>query len=145
VIDLEMRDPAGNVYTDSSTVLSTRPRALPQPLRAAGIQLALRGAGPTLVASVDLRVGDQPAPAGHTVVGSVFRVPVLGGVPELIASGLQAQTNASGNAHLPVPLAGVTSTLGTVFFVLQDVLAPGPDAPPYARAYSAEVFATTVY
>jgi YVTN family beta-propeller protein len=142
-IDLRMRDPALNYRDDSTTVFSTLPRQLVEPVRCESIQLTVAGADPQLFAELDFRVGDQPAPAGYVAYGSVWRVPLSGGPPQVVARSIEAATQASGRAVLRASLAGIVGPPGTLFFVLREV-APPAGAAPWARAYS-EVFDSIVY
>ncbi len=145
VIDLEMRDPSGNRFTDSSTVFSTRPRTLVEPVWAESIQLTIGGAGPTLFADVRLKVGAQPAPPGYMARGSVYRQRPGRLVPQLVAADVQAPANANGHAIVRANLSGVSGPPGVLFFVLRDVEPPPGGGAPYVRAYSDEVFDTIVY
>jgi hypothetical protein len=95
-IGLELRDPAGNLRMDTSTVLRTAPLAAGEPARVDAIDLTLlAGNPPRMQTAVRLKRGAAPAGAGYIVVGAVYRK--VGTAP-------------------PVALVGGTSTVTETIF-----------------------------
>jgi len=144
-VDLELRDPALNIHTDSTTVVTTLPRQMVEPVRATSISLSIAGTEPHLLAEVQLSRGTGPAPDGYRAHGALYRLSLGATMPELVVADVQADSDATGLALLDVPLGGIPPMPGVMFFVLTDVVAPTPAHAPYVRAFSAEVFDTLAY
>ncbi len=144
VVNLQLRDPALNIATDSTTVITTLPRLMVEPVRASAIRLKIEGTD-TLVAEVQLSRGAAPAPVDYHAHGAVYRLALGATMPELVAADAEATSNANGLAVLNVPLGGIPPMPGVLFFVLTDVVAPTPADAPYVRAFSTEVFDTLAY
>lgn len=144
VLNLGMRDSAGNVRQDSTARIRTAPRALVLPSYAASIRLQIVGFPAVLAASVDVASGVQPVGAGYVVRGSVYRSVLGNPVPVLVEHDAHAVTASAGTAILRVQLGTQPALPGVLFFVLTDIVPP-PGGMPYARAYSTEVFDSIVY
>jgi len=78
------------------------------------------------------------------VRGSVYRSVVGNPLPVLVEAGAEAITSGLGTALVRVPLTALPPMPSVLFFVVTDVVPP-PGGMPYARAFSTEVFDSTVY
>ncbi len=144
VLDLALRDTAGNVRLDSTTRIRTAPRALVAPTYVADIRLQVGGNPPVLFAAVDVASGALPVGAGYVVRGSVYRLVLGNPVPVLVEGDAEAITSGLGTALVRVSLSSLPVIPGVLFFVLTDIVPP-PGGMPYARAFSTEVFDSIVY
>jgi YVTN family beta-propeller protein len=144
-ITLEMRDVAGNVGLDSSAVFHTRPRITAEPSKVEGIMLAVVQvpSGTQLHAEVSLMVGHTRAGPLYVVTGALYQVAYDGSVHS-IASSVVSSTNAAGRASFAIDLPPAGSSPGTLYFVVQDVVAP-PNGAAYALGMSRRTVETISY
>jgi len=137
-IGLELRDPAGNLRMDTSTVLRTAPLAAGEPARVDAIDLTLlTGNPPRMQTAVRLKRGAAPAGTGYMVVGAVYRK-VGTAPPVALVGGTSTVTDASGVAHFLFDLPA-NGGVGTTWFVVQDIRVP-QGAAPWIKAFDREFF-----
>jgi hypothetical protein len=143
-IGLELRDPALNIFTDTSTVLTTLSSTFPSPAHVDSVQLSVATGGGQSVLSgnIVLRTGSLPAAAGYAVHTRVYRVG-LTAVIELLASDLVATTQANGEATLSLNLPASIGP-STLYVVVDRIDVPA-GAPPWVLAYDLVRYKTIQY
>jgi hypothetical protein len=145
-IYLDMRDESDNVFVDSSTVFRTLPRATPEPARVRQIDLAigaLPNGIPALDADVRVYFSNVTAGAGYRVVANAYWKRADGSL-QMVQAGAEATTDGAGNAHFEVRLGPSGAALGTLYFVIQQVVPP-PGGRPWARGLDLQTIATIAY
>ena len=136
-VGLELRDPAGNIRLDTSTVVRTAPLAAGEPARVDAIDMTLLpGATPRLQVAVRMKRGVSPAGAGYVVLGGLYRR-IGTAAPTAIVGGTSTLTNAAGDALFLFDLPAAGAGTGTTWFVVQDVRVPAGGAP-WAKALDRE-------
>lgn len=145
-IQLQFKDPAGNVAQDGSASFRTRARATPIPVHVESIQMAVVNPGPAADALIDvqLMIGAQPAGANYSIVGSVYYQRANGSL-ELVEHTVPHPTGVNGRMSFRRSLAGLTGIGGgSVIFVVHDIVAP-PGATGYARALDVVTVGNVAY
>ena len=143
-ISLEMTDNAGNQYTDSTTVLHTRPRVLPEPVHVESIDLSVTpsiGGGATLISDVNLRVGTSLPANGYGLYADVYYMP--SNLPGVVVKRDAHSTLTNGVATFRVTLPP-PSNPGNVVFVVTKIDAP-VGAVPYVFALNQVTSASVIY
>lgn len=137
-ITFEMRDPAGNIFADTSTTFSTLPRTLPAPMRIDGIALSIVqvGAQRMFLGDVDLGTTAGASGSSYVVRGSLF-LRTQAGALQMLAPSLESVAGTSGVAGFRVPLPPSVPS-GTLTFVVREVLPPAQGGVPYVMAYDTE-------
>ena len=143
-IGLGLVDPAGNSFTDTSTVFQTRARTFADPAFIDSIALAVQYGSPnTLRTDVALRAGAGGAGAGYDVNCAVYQVQFGGALVSLYDSvHLQSSSTGVATGFFQLPVIGAGPS--TVILVVKDIAAPAGGVP-YTLGLNKAQHAAIVY